>query len=247
MFNIDLIESSLAISLGIAFIGGFLSFISPCVLPIVPPYIIYLAGSTLKDIKLQTYKMFYTSIFFVFGLSTVFIFLGLAFSTLGSIFIKFQNEMGYISGIIVIIFGIHFLGLLKFSILEREVRFNVNKFSNSILSPYILGLAFAFGWTPCIGPILGAILSISAQETSSIKGGILMLSYALGLGLPFILIATFFEKSKKTLNIIKGKSLFISRITGCFLILIGILLLTGGFQSLSFWIIEVFPFLTNFG
>tara|TARA_B100001057_G_scaffold495026_2_gene592998 strand:+ start:109 stop:852 length:744 start_codon:yes stop_codon:yes gene_type:complete len=247
MSNIDLIGSSLIISFGIAFFGGFLSFVSPCVLPIVPPYIIYLAGSSSKDKKIQTYKMFYTSIFFVLGLSTVFIFLGLAFSKLGSIFIKFQNEMGYISGIIVIIFGIHFLGLIKFSILEKEVRFNINKFSNSILSPYILGLAFAFGWTPCIGPILGAILSISAQETNSLRGGILMLSYALGLGLPFILIATFFEKSKKTLNIIKNKSFLISKITGSFLILIGVLLISGGFQSFSFWIIEIFPFLINFG
>ena len=198
----SLIETSLSIALVVAFFGGFLSFISPCVLPIVPPYLVYLAGNNTYNNKnfFKNYKMFYSSIFFVLGLSSVFVFLGLAMSTLGSIFVKYQIEMGYISGLIVIIFGVHFIGFLKIPLLDKEVRFNITKFGHSILSPYILGLAFAFGWTPCIGPILGAILSITAQDSTINKGIYLMISYALGLGIPFILIAAFFERSQTLLK-----------------------------------------------
>ena len=249
MFDSNLIEASLSIAILIAFLGGFLSFISPCVLPIVPPYLIFLAGNNTSKHKdfFSNYKMFYTSVFFVLGLSSVFVFLGLAMSTLGSIFVKYQTEMGYISGLIVFIFGVHYIGIFKISLLEREARFSVAKFGNSIVSPYILGLAFAFGWTPCIGPILGAILSITAQETNINKGIYLMFSYAMGLGIPFILIAAFFEKSQKILKKIKFKSDIIKKFTGIFLILIGVFLFTGYFQNFSFWLIDNFPILSTFG
>ncbi len=246
-----LFDSSILTSLFIAFFGGILSFLSPCVLPIIPPYIAFMAGTVLGEKKTVdtngTGKMLFISLAFVGGLSTVFLILGAAAASLGSVFLQYKNELGYLSGVIVVTFGLHFLGILKLSFLNKEIRFDIKPKFTKILAPYFLGLAFAFGWSPCIGPILGTILALSAQESSIFRGSSLLILYALGLGIPFILVALFMEKSVKIVSLIKPYMGLIEKFMGGFLIFVGFMLLTGSFTSFSFWLIEIFPFLVVLG
>jgi cytochrome c-type biogenesis protein len=252
MFGFDLMETTFLFSIAISFFAGFLSFISPCVLPIVPPYLAYMAGTTVNEVKTEpnvsyTTKLTLVSISFVLGLSTVFMLLGLAASAMGSFFLPYQHIMGYIAGSIVTVFGLHFLGVFNISILNRDFRFNLASNGGSLTGAYFLGIAFAFGWTPCIGPVLGGILSMAAQESSLQKGVILMLFYATGLGIPFVLCGIFFSKSLFLMNIIKRNMTWVQRLMGTLLIFVGLLLFTGGFSSLSFWLLESLPFLATFG
>tara|TARA_A100001011_G_scaffold396175_1_gene493345 strand:- start:192 stop:764 length:573 start_codon:yes stop_codon:yes gene_type:complete len=190
--------------------------------------------------------MTFIALSFVLGLSTVFIMLGLAAAALGSFFLNYQNQMGYISGVIVITFGLHFLGIINISIFNREARFNFNT-RGGLISAYVLGLAFAFGWTPCIGPILGAILSMATQTNSLNHGVILMAFYAAGLGCPFLLSGVFFAKSIGLFSSIKKHLGKVEKGIGTLLVLVGTLLVSGGFSSLSFWLLETMPILTIFG
>ena len=253
MFGQELTEVSFIMSVLISFSAGILSFLSPCVLPIVPPYLAFMAGSSVSSLKKspqespQTTSLILISISFVFGLSTVFIMLGLAAAALGSFFLSYQTEMGYISGLIILIFGFHFLGIIRVPILNREARFDFKSGGGGLIGAYALGIAFAFGWTPCIGPILGAILSMSAQTDSFSHGTTLMAVYALGLGCPFLLFGVFFAKSLNFFAPIKKHLDKVEKAMGILLILVGILLLTGGFTNLSFWLLETLPFLTIFG
>ena len=253
MFGQELTEVSFIMSALISFSAGILSFLSPCVLPIVPPYLAFMAGSSVSNLKkssLQSSQSNYLtliSLSFVLGLSTVFIMLGLAAAALGSFFLQYQTEMGYMSGLIVLVFGFHFLGVIKVPILNKEARFDFKSGGGGIIGAYALGIAFAFGWTPCIGPILGAILSMSAQTDSFSHGVTLMAFYAFGLGCPFLLFGVFFAKS---LNFFSPFKMHLSKVEkgmGILLILVGFLLLSGGFTSLSFWLLENLPFLTIFG
>ena len=198
MFGQELTEVSFMMSISISFLAGLLSFLSPCVLPIVPPYLAFMAGSSVASLtqnsqtNLQTKPLVFISVCFVMGLSTVFIMLGLAAAALGALFLNYQTEMGYVSGAIVILFGLHFLNIIKVNFLNRDVRFNFKSAGGGGLGAYLLGIAFAFGWTPCIGPILGAILAMSVQAHSMTQGLALMVTYAIGLGCPFIIFGVFF-------------------------------------------------------
>jgi cytochrome c-type biogenesis protein len=253
MFGQELTEVSFIMSVLISFSAGIFSFLSPCVLPIVPPYLAFMAGSSVSNLKKsslngsQKTSLTLISISFVLGLSTVFIMLGLAAAALGSFFLNYQNEMGYISGLIVLVFGFHFLGIIRVPILNREARFDFKSGGGGLVGAYVLGIAFAFGWTPCIGPILGAILSMSAQADSFGHGVTLMAVYAFGLGCPFLLFGVFFAKSLTLFSPIKMHLAKVEKGMGILLILVGFLLLSGGFTSLSFWLLETLPFLTIFG
>ena len=253
MFGQELTEVSFFTSILISFSAGILSFLSPCVLPIVPPYLAFMAGSTISSLenssltKHNTFSLPLIAVSFVMGLSTVFVMLGLAAAALGSFFLKYQTEMGFISGIIVLIFGIHFLGIIRVPLLYREVRLNFRSAGGGFIGAYVLGIAFAFGWTPCIGPILGAILSMSAQTESVSQGVALMAFYAVGLGCPFLLFGVFFAKSLIFFSPIKKHLGKIEKIMGILLVIVSILLLSGAFTDLSFWLLEKFPILTIFG
>ena len=250
MSEIDLFTSPFLLSLFISLSAGVLSFLSPCVLPIVPAYIAYMAGISLQDVELNEKKpnrrVFYSSIAFVLGLSTVFIVLGAAVSFVGQFLLSYQNILEIIAGFIIILFGLNFIGILSLGF-GREFRFEVTRLKGGILVSYILGLAFAFGWTPCIGPILGSILALASIEETLSRAVILLISYSLGLAVPFVLsgyliqrFLLFSKNFKKNINLI-------SKIGGITLLVTGILILTNQLQAVGFYIIEIFPFMQKFG
>ncbi len=249
LFGIDIFDAALAPSLMIAMVAGIISFLSPCVLPIVPPYLAYMAGTSTGDMTKgrSDPRVVKAALFFVLGLSTVFLLLGFAASALGRAFLQYQQYLGYAAGTLIIAFGLHFLGLIRIPLLFREARFEAGNRGGTPFGSYVLGLAFAFGWTPCIGPVLGAILSLAAQEGSVSRGMTLMALYAVGLGLPFLIAAIYISKFMSLMARFKAHIGTIERIMGGLLVLVGILLITGGFADLSFWLLETFPVLGAIG
>ena len=252
MLDIDLFSSSVIFSSLVCLLAGVLSFLSPCVLPILPPYVAYIAGTTIGEIKNNKDSIkrviLFSAISFSIGLSVVFILLGLAANSMASIFVLFQNELRIGSGVLITIFGMHFMGLFRINFLQKELRLNLDiKQRGNFLPPFFLGLTFAFGWTPCIGPILGSILAIIAQDGSVLRGLVLMTSYSLGLSLPFIGVALLLTRGVIITRVISKYSLYIERFTGVFLIIIGLLFLSGSFQLIGFFILEYLPFLSVFG
>ncbi len=251
MFGIDLFDASLLPAMLVALTAGVLSFLSPCVLPIVPPYLAYMGGITMTDIQDEARaarrKALLPALFFVMGLSTVFIFLGFTASILGQFFLQNQILLARISGAVVIIFGLHFLGIIRIPLLDREARLDAGDKGGSTLGAYVLGLAFAFGWTPCIGPQLGAILSIAATEASVERGTALLAVYAIGLGLPFLLAAAFIDRAQGLMAKMKRHMKMIERIMGGLLVAVGIALMTGAFSAFAFWLLETFPALGALG
>ena len=249
MFGMEIIDASLLPALIIALFAGLVSFLSPCVLPIVPPYLAYMSGVALSDVenKKGQPKIVFTALFFVLGLSTVFIFLGFSASAIGAVFFEYQALLNTIAGLVILLFGLHFLDICRLQFLDREARFEVEKNQGTAFGSYVLGLAFAFGWTPCIGPQLGAILSLAASSASIAKGTVLLAFYAIGLGIPFLIFAIFINKLDRTLKLFKGYFKFIERIMGLLLWTVGLLMLTGGFSSISFWLLETFPSLGVLG
>ena len=249
MFGIDIIDATLIPAMTLAFLAGVISFLSPCVLPIVPPYLAYMSGISLSEAtdNNKEVSIFLPAVFFVLGLSTVFLILGFTASALGTVFLSYQDTLITISGILVMGFGLHFLGILRIGFLEREARFEASSQNGSAFGAYILGLAFAFGWTPCIGPQLASILTLAASEGSVARGTTLLGVYALGLGVPFLLVALFLSRLSATLTWLKRHMQIIERLMGLLLWTIGLMMLTGGFADFSFWILDTFPSLANLG
>ena len=246
MFGIDIFSAALLPALLVALLGGLLSFLSPCVLPIVPPYLAYMSGMSVGEMKRGRAHV-PAALSFVLGLSTVFLLLGFAASALGSFFLLNSQWFITASGIIIMVFGAHFVGVYRIGFLDRDMRLEAKSGGGSAFGAYVLGLAFAFGWTPCIGPQLGAILSLAAQSGSVGKGTLLLGVYAIGLGLPFVLVAVFFERLTPLVRFLQRHGQRIERIMGLMLWTIGLLMLTGGFSALAFWLLETFPFLGLMG
>ena len=230
----------------IAFGAGLISFLSPCVLPLIPGYISYISGQSLQEILNSKKINFFPLILFCFGFSTVFVILGASASFLGQTLLQNSEILRIIAGIIIIIFSLQLLGFINISFLNFEKRFDAKEKRN-IFFPYIIGLAFGFGWTPCIGPILGSILALASIEETLYRAVILLVFYSLGLAIPFILsgylIQRFILFSK---NFRKHINLFF-KIGGITLLITGILILTNQLQAIGFYIIEIFPFMQNFG
>jgi cytochrome c-type biogenesis protein len=249
MFGIELITAALLPAMFVAFLAGLLSFLSPCVLPIVPPYLAYMSGVTLNELSTGSRKSgaVLPALFFVLGLSTVFIILGFTASIIGVLFLQYQNVLNTGAGLLVMLFGLHFLGIFRISFLDQEVRLDAGDRGGSAFGAYILGLAFAFGWTPCIGPQLGAILSLAASEADVARGSVLLAVYALGLGIPFLVFAVFLPYLTGLLKVMKRHMTQIERVMGLLLWTIGLLMLTGGFADMSYWLLEAFPDLALLG
>lgn len=251
MFGIDIFDASLLPAMMVALLAGILSFLSPCVLPIVPPYIAYMSGVTMSEIQVSDVaarrKALGSAIFFVLGLSTVFLILGFTASAFGRFFLQNQDWFVMAAGVVIVVFGLHFLGLFRIGVLDREMRMDAGDRGGSALGAYILGLAFAFGWTPCIGPILGAILTLAASEADVTRGTALLAVYALGLGIPFLLVAAFFPRLTGLMNWMKRHMDRIEKAMGALLFLVGVLMLTGKFTDFSWWLNERFPVLQQFG
>ena len=235
------------LNLIIAFGAGLISFLSPCVLPLIPGYISYISGQSLNDIVEQRKKVLSKTILFSLGFSLVFIFFGATASFIGNLLLEYSNSLRIAAGIIIIIFSLQLMGIFNLNLLNREKRFYTKNYSNNLFFPFIVGVAFGFGWTPCIGPVLGSILALAATETSLGKGILLLSFYSLGLAIPFVLsgygIARFLEVSK---NLKKNMNL-ISMTGGIILLATGILILTDKLQTLGFYILEAVPFLEKFG
>ena len=247
MLGIEIMDAGLLLAMGIALIAGIFSFVSPCVLPIVPPYLAFVSGVSLSESSGGARsRVVLSSIYFVMGLSTVFIMLGFVASAFGAFFLSNQVLFGRIAGCVILLFGFHFLGLIQIPILNREARFNMKRGAGPF-GAFVLGLAFAFGWVPCIGPQLGAILSLAAQENSVARGTTLLAVYALGLGVPFVLAATSINRLKNIIDRSKPHMRMIERSAGVLLVCVGLLLIFGRFSTISFWLLETFPFLALVG
>lgn len=243
MFGFDLIDAGLLPAMAVALIAGLLSFLSPCVLPIVPPYLAYMGGISMSEMR-GDHKarrlIILPALFFVMGLSTIFLLLGFTASAFGAFFLQNQVMFSRISGVLVLVFGLHFLGVFRIGLLDRDMRLDAGEKGGSALGAYLLGLAFAFGWTPCIGPQLGAILSLAAQEGSVQRGTVLLAVYAMGLGLPFLAAAMFIERSIGLMNVLKRHMKLIERAMGVLLLVVGLALITGAFTDFSWWLLEIF-------
>lgn len=247
MFGIDLAAAAFLPAAFIAVLAGLLSFLSPCVLPIVPPYLAYMTGVGVTDLREGRRSATVPALMFVLGLSTVFLILGLAASALGRAFLQYQIWFTRASGLAVIVLGLHFIGVFRIAILDREARIEAGRGDGGAVGAYLLGLAFAFGWTPCIGPQLGMILSLAAQTGGMGRGTALLALYALGLGIPFLLAAIFVSRAMGVMNRIKPWMGVIEKSMGVLLILVGVALLTGAFSAFSYWLLETFPGLALLG
>ena len=234
------------IELTIALGAGLISFLSPCVLPLIPGYISYISGSSLNELIEKKNVNLFPIILFTIGFSVVFIIFGAASTFLGNIFLQNSYELRIVAGLIIIILSLHIIGLINLKFLNYEKRIQTN-ISKNLFSPILIGMAFAFGWTPCIGPILGSILALASTEESINRGIILLSFYSLGLALPFILSGYLIQKFLIFSKNFKKNINLISKIGGVILLITGILILTNQLQALGYYLLNIFPFLQNFG
>lgn len=235
-----------------AFIAGAISFLSPCVLPLVPGYVSYVAGRTADGMEpghLQGWRFAAAglSVCFVLGFTTVFVILGASATTLGQMMLSYRYELNLIGGAIIVVFGLFMLGMMRLAVIEREFRFHLAIPGGKPLSAYVLGLAFGFGWTPCIGPILGAILTASAVSATVSEGMTLLGIYSAGLGVPFLLAAIFTDRLTRRIKSIGRLGRRLHHGAGLVMIAMGIALMTGQLSALSYWLLAAFPVLGRIG
>ena len=230
----------------IAFGAGLISFLSPCVLPLIPGYVSFVSGKSFNDILRSKKINIYPLILFCLGFSTVFVLFGATASFLGQILLKNSEFLRIIAGSIIIIFSLQLLGLINISFLNLEKRLDADN-SRNIFFPFVIGLAFGFGWTPCIGPILGSILALAAMEETLLKAITLLSFYSLGLSIPFVLSGYLIQRFLIFSKNIKNNINLISKVGGSILLITGILILTNQLQTLGFYILNTFPVLQQFG
>ena len=230
-----------------SFGAGVISFLSPCVLPLVPGYVSYVAGDALTGEPAKPLAALGLSVFFVFGFSTVFVILGASATTIGQLLLSYRQEENLVGGAVVLLLGAFMMGLAKLSWLQREFRLHLNVGGGRPVTAYIIGVAFAFGWTPCIGPVLGAILTTSAVAATVPQGIILLGFYSLGLGLPFLAAAVFTDSLMLRLRGLRrlGRNLQLG--AGAVVAGMGIAILTGELTSFSYWLLDTFPILARIG
>tara|TARA_Y100000590_G_scaffold118842_1_gene136028 strand:- start:349 stop:1056 length:708 start_codon:yes stop_codon:yes gene_type:complete len=234
------------IELFIALGAGLISFLSPCVLPLIPGYIAYISGSTLNEL-LEKKKINLTPIIlFTFGFSIIFIFFGAAATFVGQLLLQNSYELRILSGFLIIIFALHIMGVINLKFLNYEKRIQTDK-KQGIFAPILIGMAFAFGWTPCIGPILGSILILASTTESISKGILLLILYSLGLAIPFILSGYLIQKFMLISKNLKQKMNLINKLGGVLLLMTGILILTNQLQAVGFYILNYLPFLQKIG
>lgn len=234
-----------SVSIAAAFAAGVVSFLSPCVLPLIPGYLSFITGFTpaqLSEDKVGIKPVLIPSVLFVAGFSLVFVGLGASASVLGGFFSEYREVLVQLSGVLVFILGFFMLGLIKVPWLYGEARFEMGKArSFGRAAAFIMGAAFAFGWTPCVGPILGSILALASATGSATQGALLLLVYSLGLGLPFIATALLFGRMRTTLGWLNRHSLTINRIAGALLMIVGVLIFSGQLGRLAGWLTAVLP------
>ena len=239
------------VSLPAAALGGLISFLSPCVLPLVPPYLSFLAGTTFDrlaagDDAAVRRRALLAALLFVAGFTTVFVLLGATASALGHLVRQYLTVLSTLAGVAIIAMGLHFLGVFRIGLLYREARFQVPR-PVGLWGAYLMGLAFAFGWTPCIGPILAAILTLAGSEASVAKGAGLLAVYSAGLGLPFLLAAFAMKPFAVFMKRMRTRFALVEKTMGGLLVLTGIAFLAGWLTEASYWLLEAFPALGRLG
>ncbi|MBP1847424.1 cytochrome c-type biogenesis protein [Rhizobium petrolearium] len=243
----------LDVSVGGALLAGLLSFVSPCVLPIVPPYLAWLAGVSfdrLRDAQpnlADRRQVILSAVSFVAGFSTVFVALGATASLIGKMIAQYFNVLSVAAGVVIIVMGLHFLKILQIGMLYREARVQVTEKPAGLVGAFLMGLAFAFGWTPCVGPVLAAILFVAGGEGTAVRGSILLAAYSLGIGLPFIASAVFASRFLGWAARFRRHMRKVEVALGVFLIVTGLLFMTGQMSTISLWLLETFPAFQTIG
>lgn len=242
----------LDVSLGGAVLAGIVSFISPCVLPIVPPYLAYMAGLSFDEMQAERQtaaarrRVAVAALMFVLGFSTVFVALGATASVIGQAVASYLDTLTVIAGILIIVMGLHFLGLLRIGLLYREARVEVAK-PAGLLGTYLMGLAFAFGWTPCVGPVLAAILFVAGGQDTAMRGALLLAGYSFGIGIPFLIAAAFVGQFVAWARRFRRHMATVEKAMGGILVLTGLLFITGQMSVIANWLLETFPAFTAIG
>lgn len=243
----------LDVSVGAALLAGLLSFVSPCVLPIVPPYLAWLAGVSFDELRdeapgaEQRRRVIIAAFAFVLGFATVFIALGATASVIGKTIAQYFDTLAIVAGVLIIIMGLHFLGVFRIGMLYREARVQVDRKPAGPLGAYVIGLAFAFGWTPCVGPVLAAILFIAGSEGTALRGAALLGAYSLGIGIPFLLAAIFASRFLGWAARFRKHMRKVEMAMGGLLVITGILFITGQMSAISYWLLETFPAFQTIG
>ncbi|MCK5425554.1 MAG: sulfite exporter TauE/SafE family protein [Emcibacter sp.] len=242
---------SIEISYLVAVVSGMFSFLSPCVLPLVPAYICFITGNSYQDVsegeKIAKWAMFWPAVAFVLGFSTVFIALGAGASAVQGVLQEYKEIFSKISGVMIMILGLHFAGVIKLSFLYKEARFQTSGEQKGLIGAYVIGLAFAFGWTPCNGPILATILTLAATQEHFSQGVALLAVYSLGLGVPFIIASVAINKFLRASSRVKKHMRTIELVIGVLLLVTGLAIFTGSLQSFGFYLIEAMSWLAEIG
>lgn len=243
-------------SIFIAFLGGLLTFLSPCIFPLIPGYLSFMSGESIENLKTgenqskisPRVKAFLGAVFFGLGFTIVFVALGASATSIGSFFREYQRLLAQIGGVVVIIFGLHMLGVFKIKFLMKTARINYSKKAFPFyINAFILGFVFVLGWTPCIGPILASILAVASQESSISKGMVLLLVYSLGLWIPFLVSALAVNEVMAAIKKAGNVIIWVERVAGALLIIIGLLLVTDSMTALTIWFTKIFSFLPAVG
>jgi len=238
---------SLDVSLGAAFLAGIISFLAPCVLPLVPGYLAWLAGISLGEAERARLRVLASAALFVLGFSTVFVVLGATASFAGRLLNQHMVTLGVVAGVVIMLFGLHQLGLLRIGVLDRDARITVPVRPPGLAGAYLVGLAFGFGWTPCAGPVLSVILMLAGTEASMLRGSMLLAAYSAGLGLPFLAAAFFAGAFQRFMQRFRRHMPFVDKVMGLVLVLTGLLFITGTINRIGFWLYEKLPWLGSIG
>ncbi len=238
----------LDVTIGGALLAGLLSFLSPCVLPLVPPYLCFISGASLQDMSdRRGTAALWPGLAFVLGFATVFIALGASASLVGQLVTAYLRQLTVLSGVLIILLGLQFMGLVPIALMNRELRFQPGKQPLGLLGAYLVGLAFAFGWTPCVGPILTAILLVAGAQDTLTRGTVLLAAYSAGIGIPFLLAAAFVGSFLGWLQRFRHYLGWMERISGALLVITGLLFLTNTMPAISYWLLENVPTLGSHG
>ena len=241
------------IGIGAALLAGLLSFVSPCVLPIVPSYLAYLAGISVKELTGDDVppgmarRIVAAAMMFVLGFTTVFVAFGATASTIGQALAQHFDTLAVIAGLVIIVMGFHFLGVFRIGLLFREMRFSHAVKPSDPAGSYVMGLAFAFGWTPCIGPVLAAILFVAGAEDTIVRGALLLAAYSLGIGIPFLAAALFAGRFLRWMAGFRRHLGMVEKVVGALLVVTGILFMTGSMSLIAWWLVESFPAFQTIG
>jgi cytochrome c-type biogenesis protein len=245
-----MLETTATVGFATAFLAGVISFLSPCVLPLVPGYLSYVAGTSLEELRDRAesrLKALGFALCFVLGFSAVFVALGASATALGGLLLQYKTELSLLAGALILLFGLHLAGVLPLGWLQREARVHLDVPGGRAAGAFLMGLAFAFGWTPCIGPVLGAILTMSASTADIGAGTALLAVYSLGLGLPFLAAALFTDVLLARLRSLSRAGRNLQRAAGAALAVVGVLILTGRLEAMAYWLLETFPALARVG